>query len=304
MKFHVVTPSYNQVNWLRCCIASVRDQANPGRVEIHHHIQDACSTDGTIDMLRAVAENIEDHSSYSISFISEADGGMYDAINRGWRAASSDTDVVAHLNCDEQYLPGALMNVATAFDQSPRADVLLADIIVVDETGDYVCHRRSLKPHRMFSRFCCAGSTASTFQRVAVTREKNVFFDTSWRNLGDKVWYNMLHRAGIQFAIANIPVAVFAVTGENLNWTNEGLREKKRYEDEYQFGSMMPSQIVSKINACRRIVKEWQLQPPAEYAVYDKGAVERRVHRIDRPRSLWHKKWPAWSPQQQGDESN
>ena len=40
----------------------------------------------------------------------EKDGGMYDAVNRGYRRAQGD--ILAYLNCDEQYLPGALKTVA------------------------------------------------------------------------------------------------------------------------------------------------------------------------------------------------
>jgi glycosyltransferase involved in cell wall biosynthesis len=294
MKFHVVTPSFNQCNWLKRCITSVRDQAISGRVQVHHHIQDARSTDGTNEWLTSLRA---DHhpEGYEISFSSEPDGGMYDAINRGWRAAADDVDIVAHLNCDEQYLPGALSEVAAVFEREPAVDVLLADIVVVDAKGQYVCHRRSLKPYALLTRFCCAGATASTFHRISVTRQKKVLFDTSWRNLGDKVWYYSLHRAGVQFQVLNVPVATFAVTGDNLNWTNEGLREKKRYEEEYQYGSSIPSLMVSKLNASRRLFKEWRMKPPAKYAIYGDDLDARQVHPIDRPRGLWHKKWPSWS---------
>jgi glycosyltransferase involved in cell wall biosynthesis len=293
----VVTPSFNQCHWLKRCVASVRDQVIPGSIRVHHHIQDACSTDGTREWLLSLRD--DNHpDGYELSFSSEPDHGMYDAINRGWRAAAADVDIVAHINCDEQYLPGALSKVAAVFENKPEAELLLADILVVDAEGQYVCHRRSLKPYALLSRFCCAGSTASTFHRISVTRQKEAFFDTSWRNLADKVWYYSLHKVGVKFCVLNVPVATFAITGANLNWTNEGLREKKRYEEEYQFGSHLPGLVASKLNACRRILKEWCMKPPAEYAIYGHKLDTRKVSFIERPRGLWHKKWPSWSAEQ------
>ena len=54
----------------------------------------------------------------------EKDSGMYDAVNRGYRRASGD--ILAYLNCDEQYLPGALKTVREFFETHPQVEVLLA----------------------------------------------------------------------------------------------------------------------------------------------------------------------------------
>ena len=299
MHFHIVTPSYNQAAWLRCCLASVRDQveADPG-IRVHHHVQDGGSPDETLVLLQAHEREVtaahaagrEDH--YTFSFAHEPDDGMYDAINRGWKLAGSDTDIVAHLNCDEQYLPGALARIEQAFRQRPDVEVLLADLIVVDRDGNYICHRRSLKPYPLLSRFCCAGFTASTFQRIGVTRDKQVFFDTSWRNFGDKVWYNALHRAGARFAVAHELVSIFTDTGANLNWTEEGLREKRRYELEYQFGSGLGTNVIAKWNAVRRLVLEMSCTAPTEYALYPPQGAARETRSITKASGLWHKRWP------------
>jgi glycosyltransferase involved in cell wall biosynthesis len=288
MKFWIVTPSYNQLEWLKLCIASVADQAGDG-IEVHHHVQDACSSDGTREFLemKALDEAIDD---YSFSYASEPDDGMYDAINRGWKLASEDVDVVAHLNCDEQYLPGALKSVADFFMNNAETEVLLADMIVVDTNGDYICHRRSLKPYPMISKFHCAGFTATTFHRLSVTRDKQVFFDTRWRNIGDKVWYNALHDARCSFGIMHRLVSLFTETGDNLNWTENALVEGKQYREEYLKGISRIRHFVSKINGLRRYILEFFHKPPAFYALYEKGKDGRTVYRIKNPTGMWHKK--------------
>src|SRR5665647_3272917 len=97
MKFSIITPSFRNSEWLKLCIASVADQSG---VELEHIVQDSCSDDGTQDWLP--------HDPRVQAFI-EKDGGMYDAVNRGYRRATGD--ILAYLNCDEQYLPDALAAV-------------------------------------------------------------------------------------------------------------------------------------------------------------------------------------------------
>src|ERR1039458_7906042 len=100
MSISIITPSYRQSDWLKLCIASVADQG----VALEHIIQDAGSDDGTLDWLR--------QDSRVKAFV-EKDAGMYDAVNRGLRRASGE--ILAYLNCDEQYLPGTLITVKAFF---------------------------------------------------------------------------------------------------------------------------------------------------------------------------------------------
>ncbi|MBA3650728.1 MAG: glycosyltransferase, partial [Chthoniobacterales bacterium] len=142
----VVTPSFNQSDWLRLCVASVADQAG---VEHEHLVQDARSADGTQDWLardnRVVA-------------VSEPDHGMYDAINRGLRRATGE--ICAYLNCDEQYLPATLARVAAYFRDHPEVDLLFGDVILVDENGQPVSYRRTVLPDRAHIRAAHLNTTS------------------------------------------------------------------------------------------------------------------------------------------------
>src|SRR5271165_5451240 len=112
MKFSIITPSFRSSAWLKLCIASVADQEG---VRLEHIVQDSCSDDGTQDWLPQDPR---------VKAIVEKDAGMYDAVNRGFRRATGD--ILAYLNCDEQYLPGALAAVAAFFAAHPEVDVALA----------------------------------------------------------------------------------------------------------------------------------------------------------------------------------
>ena len=298
MKFWVVTPSYNQLDWLKLCVASVADQASE-TVQVHHHIQDACSVDGTLEWLKSYEQKTRGQKSgseekkavYTFSYASEKDDGMYDAINKGWKRAPDTVDVIAHLNCDEQYMLNSLKTIAKFFSSHPLVDVVLADMVVVDDAGDYICHRRSLKPYAWTSFYCCGGFTATTFQRASVTKIKGIFFDISWRNFGDKVWYNALHRGRCRFEVCNRMVSVFTDTGENLNWTDEGKREKRRYEEEFLHGSGRGTRLVARLNGLRRALKELTLKSPVSYSIYRISGDKREEVSITKPTGLWHKKW-------------
>src|SRR4029450_671286 len=100
MRFSIITPSFNPSPWLPLCIASVADQG----VDVEHIVQDAGSTDGTLDWLT--------RDTRGSAFI-ERDSGMYDGVNRGLRRAEGD--ILSYLNCDEQYLPGCLQTVESFF---------------------------------------------------------------------------------------------------------------------------------------------------------------------------------------------
>ena len=93
VNFSIITPSFRNSNWLKLCIASVADQQG---VTFEHIVQDSCSDDGTRDWLP---------QDRRVKAFIEKDQGMYDAVNRGFKRAQGD--IVAYLNCDEQYLPGA-----------------------------------------------------------------------------------------------------------------------------------------------------------------------------------------------------
>src|SRR5689334_24407188 len=114
MRFSIVTPSFRNSEWLKLCIASVADQD----VEHEHIVQDSCSDDGTQEWLP---------QDKRVSAFIEKDKGMYDAVNRGFRRAKGE--LLAYLNCDEQYLPDALNKVNAFFARHLEVDVLFADTV-------------------------------------------------------------------------------------------------------------------------------------------------------------------------------
>jgi glycosyltransferase involved in cell wall biosynthesis len=121
LRFSIITPSFRNSRWLKLCIASVADQ----EIDHEHIVQDSCSDDGTQEWLPRDTR---------VQAFIEKDKGMYDAVNRGLQRAGGD--ILAYINCDEQYLPGALTRVADFFRRNPAVDVVFANNLIVDIRGE------------------------------------------------------------------------------------------------------------------------------------------------------------------------
>jgi len=274
MKFSIITPSFRNSAWLKLCIASVADQQG---VELEHIVQDACSDDGTQDWLP--------HDPRVQAFI-EKDSGMYDAVNRGYRRATGD--ILAYLNCDEQYLPGALAAVRDFFEKNPEVEVALAGTIVTDGDGKYMCHRHSLVPHPQHIWFRFPVLTSSIFIRRRVIAERGIFFDTRWRDIGDLHWMLALLKNNVPMAVCDTFTSIFADTGENMMLKPNALREKAGTD------TMMPRwvRLLKPVwilhHRLRRLSAGHFFLKPTDYSLYTKQSPERRVTiDVPRPTAVW-----------------
>ena len=274
MKFTIITPSFRNSGWLKLCIPSVADQSD---VEIEHIVQDSCSDDDTKDWLPKDPR---------VKAFIEKDSGMYDAVNRGFRRAQGD--VLAYLNCDEQYLPGALKAVGDFFTAHPQVEAVFTDSIVVDPDGNYICHRPSLVPrkHSMWVRFPVL--TCGVFIRRSVVTERGIFFDTKWRDLGDYWWIREMVLRGVRMAVLPELTSVFTDTGENMNLKPNALRERA---EKWQ---MAPAWIRTLQlfwvfqHRARLALRTGVRKSPFDYSIYTRKSPERRVSiHADRPTTFW-----------------
>lgn len=226
MQFSIITPSFRPGPWLPLCVASVADQQG---VEVEHVVQDAGSDDGTLDWLRADRR---------VQAFVEKDEGMYDAINRGLRRARGE--LLGYLNCDEQYLPGALGEVARFFAANPKVEVLFGDAVLVDAAGQPLSYRRMVLPKRGHVRWVHLNTlTCSTFFRRSLL-DRGFFFDPQWKAIGDGMWVDALLAAGVPMAVLPVPLAAFAFTGQNLGATDRARDEAARSQGQSWRRSLAP----------------------------------------------------------------
>jgi glycosyltransferase involved in cell wall biosynthesis len=114
-KLSIVTPSFNQAQYLEETILSVLNQKY---VSLEFIIIDGGSTDGSVDVIR----KYENRLSY---WVSEKDNGQAHALNKGLERATGD--IVAYLNSDDLYLPGAFESVINYFREHPQCEWVCGD---------------------------------------------------------------------------------------------------------------------------------------------------------------------------------
>jgi glycosyltransferase involved in cell wall biosynthesis len=274
MKFSIITPSYRNSDWLRLCVASVADQQG---VELEHIVQDSCSNDGTQDWLPRDPR---------VRAFIEKDGGMYDAVNRGFRRATGD--ILAYLNCDEQYLPGGLAAIQSFFTRHPEAEVVFAGSLITDGEGQYICHRHSLVPNQRHAWYRFPVLTCSIFIRRGVLHERGLYFDPRWRDLGDFHWVLALLKNRVRLAVCDTFTSAFADTGDNMNLKPNAIREKKETLAlaPCWVRWFKPAWIIS--HRLRRLRAGHFRLAPTSYQVYTKASPDRRVTvDVPRPTAVW-----------------
>jgi glycosyltransferase involved in cell wall biosynthesis len=119
----VVTPSFNQAAYLEATIRSVLTQDYP---DLEYLVMDGGSTDGSLEIIRR-------HAPRLAYWQSQPDAGQAAAINAGFARASGD--ILAWLNSDDTYEPGAVGAAVAALLAHPEADALYGDCGFVDPAG-------------------------------------------------------------------------------------------------------------------------------------------------------------------------
>jgi glycosyltransferase involved in cell wall biosynthesis len=119
----IITPSYNQAAFLEETIQSVFAQEYP---DLEYFIIDGGSTDGSVELIQRYADRLA-------GWVSEKDRGQAEAINKGFARATGE--IVAWINSDDYYLPGALREAVGALTAHPECGMVFGDVVSIDGAG-------------------------------------------------------------------------------------------------------------------------------------------------------------------------
>ena len=137
LTFSIVTPSFNQGGFLADTIESVISQS--GDFYLDYLIVDGGSTDNSLDVIRHYQESLELKlrtvacRGISYRWLSEKDQGQSDALAKGFRMTGGE--ILAWLNSDDRYLPGALQAAADHFLKNPQTGLLYGEANYCDVAG-------------------------------------------------------------------------------------------------------------------------------------------------------------------------
>jgi glycosyltransferase involved in cell wall biosynthesis len=171
----IVTPSYNQGQYLEECIRSVLSQDYPN---LEHIIIDGGSTDNSVEIIRQYEKSLT-------YWVSEDDEGPHDAINKGFKHTTGE--ILAWLNSDDKFMPWTLRVVAEIFSSCPEVEWLTSLYpIIWDERGLAVqCASLPGFDRRAYFK----GGTIqqeSTFWRQSLWERAGAYIDTSFEYAFDR----------------------------------------------------------------------------------------------------------------------
>ena len=125
-KISVVTPSFNQAQFLERTILSVLNQNYP---DLEYIIIDGGSSDGSVEIIRK-------YEPWLAYWVTERDAGQSDALNKGFSRATGE--LIGWQNSDDVYTPGVFFEAVDIFAKRPSADIVFANRLDIDEADDVI----------------------------------------------------------------------------------------------------------------------------------------------------------------------
>ncbi len=124
-KISIITVVLNGVKTISYALSSVKEQSYEN---IEHLVMDGKSTDGTLDILRT-------HEKRGVTLVSESDGGIYDALNKGIKLSTGE--IIGILHSDDQFADSFVIESVMDVFKNPDIDVVYGDLIYVrnDSSG-------------------------------------------------------------------------------------------------------------------------------------------------------------------------
>lgn len=212
-KISIVTPSFNQGEFIEDAILSVLNQDYPN---FEHIIIDNCSMDGTLDILKKYPH---------LKWISEPDEGQSDALNKGFKMATGD--IIGWLNADDYFLPEAFTTVANYVLRYPDYEVFYGSFYFVDKDGKYIKGMHSIPFSRLMAVYNFCYPSSGVFFRRSIF-DRGLFLREDFHYIMDIEFYVRLHKTGVKFK--NVPEFLSCFRWHEANKSKQYFRAFDRRE--------------------------------------------------------------------------
>jgi glycosyltransferase involved in cell wall biosynthesis len=205
LQVSVITASLNAAAHIQTAIDSVASQTYP---HIQHVVIDGGSTDGTLEIIQRNRNRIG-------YFVSEPDLGIYDAMNKGIRAASGD--ILYFLNADDRFCDDRVVeDVVSVFDYDASLEVVYGNLVWDKPAG--------MERHTQPSTITRASLASATILHQTVFAKRHVFdatngFSEEYKVVSDYDWMmKVFIRDRRKYRYCDRDVAVMGTQG--LSWTS------------------------------------------------------------------------------------
>ncbi len=214
--FSIITVTYNAERWLERTILSVLSQSYPN---IEYIVIDGASTDKTVEIIRQYASGI-------VSWVSEPDNGLYDAMNKGLSRATGD--YVWFLNAgDTLFTADTVQRIVNFLKKKVYLpDVIYGETRIVDAEGRSLGMRRLKAPRRLTWKSFRMGMLVC-HQSFVAKREITPSYNTEYRWSADYDWcVRCLKRAE---RVYNTRMVLSNYLEDGLSVANRKASLKERY---------------------------------------------------------------------------
>lgn len=208
-KISIITPSFNQARYLEETILSVLQQDYE---PLEFIIIDGGSTDGSVEIIRKYENQLA-------FWVSEKDRGQADALNKGLKHTTGE--IVAYLNSDDLYLPGAFAAVVNYFREHPECEWLCGDTLMFGEgREDVVVSATVPKSAAHALSWAYTAPQPGMFWKRELLRAG---FDERWRYCFDHELYVRLLLAGHECHHLPATLAAYRLHAESKTVAEGGL---------------------------------------------------------------------------------
>jgi len=188
----IVTPSYNQAEFIEDTILSIQNQTYPF---VEHIIVDGASTDGTVEILKKYGDNI--------NWISEPDNGETEAVNKGFKMARGE--IIGWVSSDNTLELDAVETVVSIFKHHPDIDMVSGGANIIDKNGKLL---EVIRPPAIFSlRGLILKTGAYGMYEPATFIKKNVLKEVGMLDSSMKyaIDLDLFIRIGMKYKVEHVP---------------------------------------------------------------------------------------------------
>lgn len=188
LRISIVTPSFNQGQYLEKTISSIFNQNYPN---LEYIIIDGGSTDDSVKIIK----KYEKHLKY---WISEPDNGQAHAINKGLKITTGE--IFNWLNSDDYLEPGALRHIGKTFSENSKLDVLCGYTHCFYEESGQTSHtyRMGLRKTATDTILNVEMNQPGTFYKTSVVKELGGINETLRYVFDNELWMRYLSRYGFK----------------------------------------------------------------------------------------------------------